>query len=155
MRSRAMSRLSVRLLLILYGFGTHILLLKLPIHIKTGIHLPKIYNAFEAYLLSADGSSVQKITGRGIVGRAEDEHVCQETSATSSFMALSAENFLVIKVSNFRLRRGGIDKAPILGDERILIRDNNYLISLKMFIIGLICAVSIYNFFLYLNRPED
>jgi signal transduction histidine kinase len=138
-----------------FGFGTYILPLKLPIHEKIGIHVPKIYNAFEVYLVSANGVAVQKVAGRGIVGRTEQEHVCQETSTTSSFMALSAENYLVIQVSNFQLRRGGIDKAPVLGDERLLIRNSNYLISLKMFIIGLISAVALYNFFLYLNRPED
>lgn len=105
-----------------------------------------------AYRLWVDGKLV---AGNGVVGTAPDQMVPQFLPATVQFVPEQPTVELVVQVSNYHHRVGGIWPSPTLGSSSQMARRQFLSTSLAAALFGSILIMSVYHLVLYYLHRRD
>lgn len=110
-----------------------------------------IPNASTAYTLWADGT---RIAASGEPGRSRDESRPHYVMNTAQFRVDNGRTRLVLQVSNFHHRRGGMWKAIKIGTpEQIRVLDTHET-TYDLLLLGSFIALGLFNLFLYVTTRE-
>lgn len=131
------------------GFGTYRLLITLneeDANRVFSLYLPSVASAFQLWI---DGKSV---AGNGTVGT--DRHSMKPKSYAQviSFQPTSKEIELVMQVSNFSQRKGGMWSPILFGHEQTILKHREQTIIREVMIASGILTLGFYHISLYLYR---
>jgi len=137
------------------GFGTYVLELKglkadkLPI----GLYLDGLTTSFKAYFVDKNQSTL--ISKAGVLGKTKERTVPWFKAFPAKFNPTSDRGFLVIQISSFHYKTGGLFYSLSLDSyDKVLKKDKlRYLID--FFVFGVLLIMAFYHFGLYLQRKED
>jgi two-component sensor histidine kinase len=130
------------------GYGTYQLTLKLP---EPALYTLKIDNIQTAYRLLIDGKEVGR-AGQVATGKA----TAHPSYARQSFtFRSSGTSEILIAVSNYHHRSGGIGDAIHIGPVDSMLSREKLLIARDLFLIGALLMMALYHFGLFLLRPRD
>ncbi len=133
------------------GYGTYRLLVLAETDEPTlSIRIP---NVFTAYKLLVNGEG---IASRGIVSATEQDAVASQSPQLATFvMPKSGEIELLLQVSNYHHRRGGIWVDPKLGATSDMIEHQTRLTAQSMVLFGSLTIVGLYHIALFARRREE
>ncbi|MGG1515005.1 ATP-binding protein [Paenibacillus oryzisoli] len=109
-------------------------------------------NVASAYRLWVNG---QELNGNGIVGMDAAHMVARSYPKIQFFVPHSGDNEIVIQVSNFAQRTGGIWENIHLGDAEIIASKHRGQVMLWTLITGCLLLMTVFSIFLYLARKQD
>lgn len=133
------------------GYGTYHLELILPHNFREplGMHLPGVD---VAYKLFVDGKLIKEC---GVIGKNKREEEPYYNPLIIKFVPESDTLKILVQVSNFNHRRGGIWKVPLISEYKYLERKENIDNILEMFTLGILFSFGIfYLIFSFYNRRE-
>ncbi len=134
------------------GYGTYHIKLKIP---KEDIGMNKalsFYYVGSAYRLWING---KEYPGVGVVGTSKQEEMLQLQRNLVSFEPESEVVEIVVQVSNFSFRKGGILSEVIYGDWDVLFRSILIETCLTLFIIGGSLLFGVYHIIIYFIRKNE
>jgi PAS domain S-box-containing protein len=132
------------------GFATY----RLQIHIqkpreKLTLKVPTISTAFKIFI---DGQEMLKVGQVGIDPKTSLPNFYPEII---EFTPTQATIELIIQVSNFHYRKGGLWESMELGLAKKMIPANNLLLMMQFFLLGSILIMALYHLGLYGVRRSD
>ncbi len=131
------------------GFATFHLKIILPEgqHFLS-LEIPYVYSAYVLYL-----DSIQ-IASNGRVGTNTESHISEFLPKVVNFQTVRDTVNLVMQVSNFEDRRGGIWETPRLGltEDVLLTKSTN--LALEFFMIGALMIIGLYQIGVYFLRKQ-
>lgn len=135
-----------------FGYATYRLTILLPnkeIGQNQAILLPNIASSYRIWIDSALRESVGK------VGTTEDTSKPANSAKVITFVPTASKVEIVIQVTNFSQRKGGMWSNIELGhqDDLVKAKANYYIIS--GIIIGSLFIISIYHLVMYINRRKE
>lgn len=131
------------------GYATLRLNLKIVKNKHYGILIKRMRTAYTLYL------NGELILFNGTVGNTKIKSK-PGTALKTYFFKSSSENIeLILHVSNFDHKKGGVWKSIILGEKENISRKLFLDISFDFFIIGAIFIMFLYHFFLFFLRKEE
>ncbi|MCB1144684.1 MAG: ATP-binding protein [Leptospiraceae bacterium] len=133
------------------GYGTYRLKVHLPEHWKFPIAI-KLFELGTAYRMFVDQKEVAK---NGIIGKNKEESKPQALPLIAPISEHSSEIVIIVHVSNFHFREGGLWYPIQLGNISVLHKERETNIHLDMFLLGSILIMGVYHTFLYLIRRKD
>lgn len=134
-----------------FGYGTYRLVLKLPKSFPNNLvfKLPEFGTAFDFYL------NGQKIASNGKVGKKREDSIPELRPILSPVIQATKEMEIIIHISNFHNRDGGLWYSTQFGKENLI----KNLIEKKMyntlFIYGSLFTMVIYHLVIFLIRFKD
>lgn len=134
------------------GYGTYRLRLLLPDRADLPPLSLYIRGVATAYQMWMNG---QPLASNGTVGRSLDEMVPYNLPKVVSFQPKPGMNELVVQVSNFVQRKGGIWETITLGSAEEIGRERTIRFGLETFIIGSLLIMGLYHLGLYAARNKD
>ena len=131
------------------GYATYRLTVRLP---AAGIHLGlKILEVSTAYRLYVDGVEMAEV---GVAGKNLETSVPRQYPVILSFTPGSDRIVLLIQVSNFHHRRGGLWDRIRLGAETQIRRTHELKRQFDFFILGGIAIMAVYHLSLFIVRRK-
>lgn len=133
------------------GFGTFRLRVVVgePTATPIALSLTNVRTSFRAWV---DGSLVIK---KGLVGTTPDE-TSPETGFTIAGLGRASGILdIVIHVSNFSFREGGIARVPIIGDENRMLVDAQRSLAIDVFLMASLFVIGLYHFGIWMMRRQD
>lgn len=132
------------------GYATfHLKVLLPPEKQLYSIEIPYMYTAYSMYIDSF------LVAQNGQVGQTPDTHISEFLPKVANFQSARGEVDIVIQVSNFDDRKGGIWKAPQIGTTEKIIALRSGSLALEFFIIGALFLIGLYQIGLFFIRRED
>jgi diguanylate cyclase (GGDEF)-like protein len=131
------------------GFATFRLLFKVDTSDRLGLKIPRI---FTSYNLWVNG---KQIASAGTIGKSEEASTPQYLPQVAFFEAMPGENEVVIQVSNFRHRSGGILEGLVLGNEKHILDLRYKSIALDLLLFGGLIITGTYHLALFLFREKE
>ncbi len=131
------------------GFATYRLRIKIRENRRLGLKIPRI---FTSYKLWVNG---ELIASAGVVGKSRRASLAQYLPQVAFFEAQQGENEIVIQVSNFYHRSGGILESIIIGSEKQILDKRYRSIAFELFLFGSLMIIGIYHLALFLFRKKD
>lgn len=132
------------------GYATYRVRLLLPdTHLPLGFNIPQLYTAYQLW---ADG---QLIASAGKVGSSRREMIPQYIPKIVSYQPTDRQVELVIRVSNFHHRRGGIWRPIQLGLYDQVKQENNLEMAFGLLVMGSFFLMAFYNLNLYFYLKKD
>jgi adenylate cyclase len=133
------------------GFATFHLKVLLPKEKQVfSIDMPYLYTAYKMYIDSL------LICKNGKVSQQPNSHVSEFLPKLASFQSsMRGEMDIIIQVSNFEDRKGGIWEVPQIGKSEKMIFNHSKNLALEFFIIGALIIIGLYQIGLYFIRKED
>lgn len=132
------------------GYATFQLRLLLPPQKKLySLDLPYMYTAYRIYVDS------MLVSENGMVATTAESHTSRFMPKTVNFQSQGGEADIIIQVSNFDDRKGGIWKVPQLGSPEKIAFSNTKKLALEFFIIGALMLIGLYQIGLSFIRKED
>ncbi|GAE34854.1 diguanylate cyclase [Halalkalibacter akibai] len=132
------------------GYATYRLLVnELPLNDIYGL---KIMDLYSAYTIWIDG---EKVLSTGTIGDSFETEKAQLYPQVITFTPTSEVTEIVLQISNFHFREGGIWYPPTLGISKQIHKDHttqvafDYSVFVSLLLIGLIHII------LYINRRKD
>ncbi len=132
------------------GYATFVLSLFLPK--EPGNLAVKVGDIQTAYSLFVNG---EKIAVSGSVGTNENRSVPKYSPLVADLETVSSELTLVLQVSNFHHRRGGVFDAIKLGREEDIRALREDRLVMNVFLMGCIFIMALYHIGLYALRRSD
>jgi HPt (histidine-containing phosphotransfer) domain-containing protein len=126
--------------------------------VRLGLLPNQLYTASRLYLFGEDGQGMTAPVGQlGTPGKAALSSAPRSTRGEAFPLTFHGEqpHYLMIHLSNYFYKTGGIRAAPILGDYAAMQQATREQAEINWMVIGVILVVAIYNFLLFLNRRED
>lgn len=133
------------------GYGTYRLKVQLPSHWDYPIAI-KLFEQGTAYRFFVNQKEVAK---NGTIGKTSEESKPQALPLISPILEHSSELEIVVHVSNFHFREGGLWYLIQLGNKEALQRERDSSINFDMFLLGSILIMGVYHTFLYFIRKKD
>jgi signal transduction histidine kinase/FixJ family two-component response regulator len=135
------------------GYGTY----RLVIHIDPDLPGNRVLalrtlEQFTAVRIFLNG---EELPGAGHVSDREQESVPHTVPTLGIFSPRSGTLELLMQVSNFDHRRGGILDPVTIGDEHHIVSLIEGVLIRDVFVMGILVFVAIYHLILYLIRKED
>lgn len=133
------------------GYGTYHLELILPHNFREplGLHLPGVDVAFRLFINGELNAEC------GVPGKNKSEEVPFYKPQIFKFIPESDTVKILIQVSNFNHRRGGIWKVPLISEYKFLEQKENMDNLLEMFTLGILFSFGLfYLIFSFFNRRE-
>ncbi len=132
------------------GFATYRLTVYLsddtsPLYIE----FPEQSSAFRCYI---NGSLVHEA---GIVGKNREATTAQFLPAARPVHPADGLLEIVMHISNFQHREGGLSAPLLLGTENHIIKKRDMQLSVDAFLLGAIILIAIYHFVLFCVRKEE
>jgi class 3 adenylate cyclase len=133
------------------GYATFHLKVLLPKGMKLfSIDVPYMYTAFKLYIDS------MLICENGTVSGDPDQHESQFQPKLSSFTAAAKEEVdILIQLSNFEDRKGGIWEVPMISTTEQIVTNHSKKLALEFFVIGALVLFGLYQIGLYFIRKQD
>jgi len=143
------------------GFATYVIKVvngpqKVPE--QFGLLPNQLYTASRLFVFGEDGQGMEAAIGQlGVPGQDAANSAPRNTRAQPFAFSWygNQPHYIVIHLSNYFYKTGGIRATPILGDYEQIERTRREQEQINWMLIGFILVVSIYNFLLFLNRRED
>ncbi|WP_312115518.1 sensor histidine kinase [Brevibacillus reuszeri] len=135
-----------------HGYATYRLLLQLreeDVHKRFAIYMPSVATAYQLWI------NGELMESNGVVGTSREQMVPKNYAKLIPFHSDRSEVELVVQVSNFVQRKGGLWESISLGpvEEIMLQRDTKVLY--ETLIAGCLFLMGIYHFVLYLARKRE
>ncbi len=131
------------------GYGTYYLKIKLPKeHPNLAIKFNYAATSLKAY------SNGKLIHEQGVVGTSQKFSIPSYINQIK-FIEASEELELIIQVSNFFHKKGGLWQNILIGKERDIQVSNDFVLFYDFFLFGVLCIMTIYHLGLYLLRREE
>ncbi|RTE11084.1 ATP-binding protein [Paenibacillus whitsoniae] len=111
-----------------------------------------VNNVASAYRLWVNG---QELNGNGIVGTDASLMVARSYPKVQFFVPHSGDNEIVIQVSNFAQRTGGLWESIHLGDAEVIASKHRGKVMIWTLITGCLLLMAVFSTFLYLARKQD
>lgn len=131
------------------GYATYRLLVETQDSAQLGLKVPRI---FTAYRLWVNG---EEIASAGVVARNRDEMTPQYLPQVALFTSRQGENEIVIQVSNFNHRSGGILESIVLGTKEQVLDMRYHKIAYEFLLFGSLMIMGIYHIILFLFRKNN
>lgn len=133
------------------GFATFHLKVLLPKDMQLfSIDVPYMYTAFKLYIDS------MLVCENGNVSGDPDQHISRFQPRLSSFTASpDGEVDILIQISNFEDRKGGIWEVPMISTTEQIVTKHSKRVALEFFVIGALVLFGLYQIGLYFIRKED
>ena len=131
------------------GFGTyrlHIKIDKEDIDRIFSLYIPPVASSFQLWV---DGKPVAK---NGTVGRDRQSMKPKSFAQVVSFQPISSEIELVMQVSNFSQRKGGMWSPLLFGDEQAILKQREHTVIQEVITASSILTLSFYHLSLYIYR---
>ena len=132
------------------GFATYRLRILLPE--EAGRMAIRVKDIQTAYILYLDGSPV---LSNGSVGTNAGESVPDYEISIFEFQPKEPEILLMLHVSNFHFRYGGMWELIEIGRDIDIRRHHENVITTDIFLVGIIIAMGLYHIMRYLIRRDD
>ncbi|MBF0443042.1 MAG: hypothetical protein HQK54_14135, partial [Oligoflexales bacterium] len=143
----------------MFGFGTAILKIR---GLKKsedilGLHISDVSSAYRAAIVPVGGVSEYRwFIGNGRVGYNRDTAIPAGSPMIRPFkISRDSEHFLILQMSNFDARGGGIWYSMWMGSHEQTSSQYNVNAQSNMAIIAMIFIIGIYNLVIFLQRKED
>lgn len=134
------------------GYGTYRLQVVLPEAVSGQTMALSMRGVASAYKLWVNK---ELVGGNGTVGTDRQAMVPGELPQVVYFQAVPGANEVVVQVSNFVQRKGGIWEEPRLGTARSLTQERNRAILYEAFMIGCLAAIGLYHIGMYALRQKE
>lgn len=131
------------------GYAVYRLLFKTEGNRRLGIKIPRILTAYNLWI------NEELVATAGTVGKSRETMTPQYLPQVALFESRQGENEIVIQVSNFYHRSGGILESLILGNERQIIGLRCKSIASEFFIFGSLTVIGAYHLALFFFRKKD
>ncbi|MEJ2167316.1 MAG: 7TM diverse intracellular signaling domain-containing protein [Desulfobacterales bacterium] len=132
------------------GFATYRLRIRLkPTHRRLALRLLEISTAYGLYL---DG---EKVGTAGVAGKDRQTTVPRHSPQIFDFKAEASPVEIILQVSNFHHRRGGIWEVIQMGSEQDIRSVQDRGLSLDLFLCGSILIMGLYHLALFCFRRKD
>ncbi len=112
----------------------------------------KIPRIFTAYKLFVNGDVIAEA---GTIGTYRDASSPQYLPQVAFFDAVAGENEIIVHVSNFYTRSGGILESIVLGSETKILSQRTKAVATNILIFACLAFMGIYHLFIYFFRRED
>jgi two-component system sensor histidine kinase ChiS len=131
------------------GYATYRLRITLPQSIQPlALSLPAISTA---YRLWVDG---EEVASRGTVGTTRKESVPQDVPSVVTFTPTSSVTELVLQISNFSHRRGGMRRSVVLGTKAQMFRHRGFDFAVHAALLGAALVLGLLHISTYYLRPQ-
>ncbi|MCF6185276.1 MAG: SpoIIE family protein phosphatase [Bacteroidales bacterium] len=132
------------------GYGTYRLEIKIPDNIKIfALRLKRIESSYKLWVNS------KLIVETGTVGTDTKSAVPEQKTITKIFSVDKKNISLIIQVSNFKHRKGGIVDPVIFGSADAVLMQTKKARMYELFIIGVMFIMAIFHFGLFAVRKQD
>jgi diguanylate cyclase (GGDEF)-like protein len=131
------------------GYATYRLSFKIEEKGKLALKIPRIFTSYNLWI------NGQQLSSAGKVGRNKETSSPQYLPKVVFFDAQKGENQMVIQVSNFYHRSGGILESITLGSEELILGSRYKKIALQLFLFGILMIIGIYHLSLFYFRKKD
>ncbi len=118
-------------------------------NVLLGFKIKRTETAFKIWINN------KEICANGLVGKSEDEMTPYFLPREIVFYADSTTLDIVIQVSNFKHRKGGISSSVVLSSPEQLNRTAAENIGFDIFLLGVLLIMSVYHFGLFYLRRQD
>jgi signal transduction histidine kinase len=135
-----------------HGYGTYRVTVQIPEPIQRkalGLYMPSVATAYKLWI---DGKLT---TGNGIVGTSLLGMSPKTYAKVAYFYPAGEQVELVLQVSNFVQRKGGLWQPLELGTAEQVTRKRNGSLFYEIFIIGCLFMMTVYHVALYLTRTRN
>jgi signal transduction histidine kinase len=134
------------------GFGTYRLQVELPLGIDNRTLALYVRSVATSYRLYVNG---ELLAVNGEVGVNRQSMVARNVPQVIYFQPKSGDNELIIQVSNFVQRKGGIWESIYLGDAQTITQERSNRIMLEIFTFGCLFIMGVYHIGLFYFRKKD
>lgn len=131
------------------GYATYRLLLTANENERLGIKIPRIFTSYNLFI---NGDFV---ASAGKVGKSLNAMTPQYLPQIALFKSKHGVNEIIIQVSNFYHRSGGILESIKLGSEDLILDMQYKSISLELFLFGSLLIMGMYHLFLFIFRTKN
>jgi HPt (histidine-containing phosphotransfer) domain-containing protein len=142
-----------------YGFATYLLKIngKAPEDSAMSLALLYVATSYEVYFFSAAAPPPAKpILANGVLGESRATSIPQVVKKHAILPFTDAPvHYLLIRVANHHLGKGGFYVAPELGSTAYITGREMRSWLVDFFSVGMFCLTILYNFSLYIQRRED
>jgi adenylate cyclase len=133
-----------------YGCATYRLRVEFPARAgKLAIKIPTVFSAARVFLNGAE------IYSAGTVGTTKETTRPWYRPEVVAIDHVPGENEIVVQVSNFSERRGGINKSFFVGEERSARQLYVQSLAMDLIIFGSLLTIGIYHLCLFVLRKKD
>lgn len=131
------------------GYGTYRLRISNLEDRFYGIKIPRIFTAYKLWINN------DLLAFAGKVGSSKSDMIPQYLPQIAYFKPVDNQVDIVIQVSNFRHRSGGILDSIRFGDSKQITDIRNRAIAFDLFLFGSLLIIGFYHIILYLFRLKD
>lgn len=131
------------------GYATYRLVLKSDKGSRLGLKIPRMFTAYKLWI------NGDLIASAGTLGKSREEMTPQYLPQVAFFQAREGENEIVIQVSNFYHRSGGILESLSLGYENQILDVRYRNIAYELFLFGSLVIIGIYHLAFFFFRKKD
>lgn len=133
-----------------YGYATYRLIINLnDIEDELALKIPKMSTAYNLFI------NGKKIASNGIVGRTKKEIKPQYLPLVADFKTESAIIEIIIQISNFNERLGGLKESIFFGEKQQISKTREFNLSFDFLFFGCVLLMSIYHINLFIFRKKD
>lgn len=132
-----------------YGYATYRLQFKAAENIKLGLKIPRM---FTAYKLWVNG---ELIATAGEVGKTREAMTPQYLPQVALFETQQGVSEILVQVSNFHHRSGGMLESIHLGGERQIVKLRDINLAGELIIFGSLICIGLYHLALFFFRKEN
>ena len=130
-------------------YATYRLLFETPNSAKLGLKIPRMFTAYQLWI------NGEQIASAGVVGKSRDEMSPQYLPQVALFSSQQGENEIVIQVSNFNHRSGGIHESIVLGSEKQILDMRYKKIAYEFLLFGSLMIMGLYHIILFCFRKAN
>lgn len=131
------------------GHATYRLLFKTETGGRLALKLPRILTAYKLWI------NQELIASAGIVGTSRTEMTPQYLPQVGLFDAQPGINEIIIQVSNYYHRSGGILESIAIGPEQLVLNMREKGVAYELFLFGSLAIIGAYHVFLYVFRKQN
>ena len=134
-----------------FGYATFrvIIYINENINKNLAIKIPKMSTAYNLYI------NEKKIASNGIVGKSKEETKPQYMPLVADFHPESDKIELIIQVSNFNERLGGLRESIFIGEKNQIYKTREFNLSFDLLLFGCVLLMAIYHLNLFIFRKKD
>lgn len=132
------------------GYGTyHLQIINTKKDKLYGINLNKVQSSYKIWINN------QLLKEEGIVGKNKETSKPAWSSSDIIFKATGDTTKIVLQVSNFYHKKGGIELSPVFAEAKTLAEDGWKRVSWNIFLLGIFLIMAAYHFAAFLFRRND
>lgn len=131
------------------GYATYRLVISLRENCKLALKIPRIFTAYDLWV------NEEFIASAGTVGETRETMTPQYLPQLAFFEAQEGENEIIIQVSNFYHRSGGVLESIKLGAEKEMLGNQYKSLAFEFILFGSLMIIGTYHLALFLFRKRD